>query len=206
MIDADSLRAILPNCKDPVTWAEELSIELPQYNITTAEEISSFIAQTGHESAHYNILVENLNYSKDGLRKIFGKYFPTDQLAMQYAKNPPMIASRVYANRMGNGDEASREGWKYRGRGLIQCTGKRNYQSCSQFLFQDDRLLDEPDYLTEYKYAILSACWYWTVNKLNNYASDVKATTKLVNGGYHGLDDRSAIYERAMACLVDTDL
>lgn len=205
-MDADSLRAILPNCKEPEQWAEELSVVLPEYNITTVEEISSFVAQTGHESAHYNVLQENLNYSKEGLRKIFGKYFPTQELAAQYARNPPMIASRVYANRMGNGPEASQDGWIYRGRGLIQCTGKRNYQSCSQFLFQDDRLLDEPGFLVEPKYAILSACWYWTVNKLNNYATDVKATTKLVNGGYHGLDDRLAIYERSMACLTDTSL
>lgn len=204
-MDADSLRAILPNCKEPDRWAEELTTVLPQYDITTVEEISSFIAQTGHESAHYNVLQENLNYSKDGLRKIFGKYFPTEELAAQYARNPPMIASRVYANRMGNGTEASQEGWLYRGRGLIQCTGKQNYQRCSQFLFKDDRLLTQPELLTEYKYAILSACFYWTANKLNNYATDVKATTKLVNGGYHGLDDRLAIYERSMACLTDTN-
>ena len=201
MVTAENLSIILPRCKDPDRWAFELESELYQYDINTTEQVASFLAQTGHESAHFNVLEENLNYSKDGLRKIFGKYFPTDELALQYARKPQAIASRVYANRMGNGPEELGEGWKFRGRGLIQCTGFRNYSSCSQFLFEDDRLVREPDLLLESKYAILSACWFWSANKLNDYADDVKKTTKIVNGGFHGLEDRQAIYDRAMSNL-----
>jgi putative chitinase len=201
MVTAENLSIILPRCKDPDRWAFELESELYQYNITTTEQVASFLSQTGHESAHFNVLEENLNYSKDGLRKIFGKYFPTDELAASYARKPVTIASRVYGNRMGNGPEATQDGWNYRGRGLIQCTGYRNYSACSQFLFEDGRLVHDPDLLLEPKYAILSACWFWSANKLNDYADDVVKTTRIVNGGHHGLEDRQAIYNRAMSNL-----
>jgi putative chitinase len=201
MLTTESLLNILPRCKEPFLWVDALNEELPKYDITAIDQIASFLSQTGHESAHFNVLSENLNYSKDGLLKTFSKYFPTPELAEKYARKPEKIASRVYANRMGNGPEELGEGWKYRGRGLIQCTGFRNYSACSQFLFQDDRLVREPELLVEPRYAILSACWFWTANNLNDYADDVKKTTKIVNGGYHGLEDRQAIYDRAMSNL-----
>lgn len=201
MLTEETLLQIIPNCRKPELWVEHLNEELPKYDILSPEEISSFMSQTGHESGHFNILSENLNYSKDGLRKVFPKYFPTDEIAQRYARKPEMIANRVYANRMGNGPESSGDGWKFRGRGLIQCTGTRNYTACSQFLFGDNRLLDDPDLLLDPKYAILSACWFWTANKLNDYADDVEKTTEIVNGGHHGLADREAIYERALDAL-----
>lgn len=201
MLTEDALLQIIPNCRKPELWVEHLNEELPNYSILSSEEIASFMSQTGHESGHFNILSENLNYSKEGLRRVFPKYFPTEELALMYARKPQMIANRVYANRMGNGTESSGDGWKFRGRGLIQCTGTRNYAACSQFLFGDDRLLEDPDLLLEPKYAILSACWFWTANKLNDYADDVEKTTKIVNGGHHGLADREAIYERAIDAL-----
>jgi putative chitinase len=201
MINADTLKRILPSCKDPETWSFELSDVLPHYDITTKERIASFLAQTGHESAHYNILVENLNYSQDGLRKVFPRYFPDDQTAFRYARQPKWIASRVYANRMGNGGEQSLDGWKFRGRGLIQVTGKNNYTRCSNFLFGDDRLLENPDLLLDPKNALLSACWFWHETNLNRFAADVNRTTRLVNGGTKGLADRTAIYQRGMRFL-----
>lgn len=201
MIETAALERILPRCKDPETWAFELSVVLPNFDITGKERIASFLSQVGHESAHLNVLSENLNYSADGLRKVFGKYFPDDRTAARYARQPKWIASRVYANRMGNGGEQSLDGWKYRGRGILQVTGKNNYTRCSRFLFQDDRLLEDPDLLLQPNYAILSAGWFWTENKLNQYAHDVKRTTRIVNGGYHGLADRQAIYDRAMEYL-----
>jgi putative chitinase len=201
MIETDKLKRILPRCKDPDTWSFELSMVLPSYDIMGKERIASFLAQTGHESAHFNVLVENLNYSADGLRKTFSKYFPDDRTAARYARQPVWIASRVYANRMANGNEQSQDGWKYRGRGILQLTGKSNYMRCSRALFGDDRLVDDPDLLLKPEYALMSACWFWRENKLNQWAHDVHRTTRIVNGGTHGLADRISIYERAMNVL-----
>jgi putative chitinase len=201
MIETDKLKRILPGCRDPESWAFELSVVLPSYDITTKERIASFLAQVGHESGDLNIVQENLNYSADGLRRVFSKYFPDDRTAARYARQPKWIASRVYANRMGNGGEQSQEGWKYRGRGLIQVTGKNNYTRCSDYLFGDDRLLEDPDLLLTQNNALLSACWFWDANKLNRFANDVLRTTRLVNGGTNGLKHRTEIYERAMNVL-----
>jgi putative chitinase len=201
MIETNRLKSILPNCKDVAGWSYELSVILPSYDITTKERIASFLSQVGHESAHLNILVENLNYSQDGLRKVFSKYFPDEATAFRYARQPKWIASRVYANRMGNGGEESLDGWTYRGRGILQVTGKNNYRACSRALFGDDRLLEEPDLLLRKDFAIMSACWFWQTNRLNNIAHDVRASTRVVNGGFHGLADREAIYARAMRHL-----
>lgn len=201
MVTAEQLKFILPNCKDPENWSFELSTELPNYDIVSKERIASFLAQTGHESADYNVLEENLNYSAQGLRKVFPKYFPDDRIAARYARQPKWIASRVYANRMGNGSEQSMDGWKYRGRGLIQITGKNNYRQCSAELFGDDRLLDNPDLLLEPRYALLSALWFWDKMDLNRFANDVVRTTRIVNGGKTGLAHRMEIYNRAMEIL-----
>lgn len=201
MIETDQLKQILPSCKDPETWAFELSVVLPNYDISSKERIASFLSQVGHESADLNIIQENLNYSAQGLRKVFPKYFPDDRIAASYARQPVWIASRVYANRMGNGGEQSREGWKYRGRGVLQVTGKNNYARCSDYLFGDERLIDDPDLLLDPNNALLSACWFWDVNNLNDYANDVNRTTKIVNGGFNGLKHRQEIYNRAMEIL-----
>jgi putative chitinase len=162
---------------------------------------AAFLAQTGHESGDFRAVKENLNYSKTGLRTVFRKYFPTDELAEQYARQPVKIANRVYANRMGNRDEASGDGWRYRGRGLIQLTGKDNYVACGTDLGVD--LAVQPEWLESPEGAVKSALWYWNKNSLNTYADveDIRGMTKRINGGYNGLDDRIQKYEKAKQVL-----
>lgn len=163
-----------------------------KFNITTNLRLAHFLSQCGHESGGFKAVSENLNYSKDGLKKVFGKYFP-DNLAESYAKQPEKIASRVYGNRMGNGDEASKEGYKFRGRGYIQLTGKANYTSFTKFIGED--CVSNPD-LVATKYPLASAAFFFDSNKLwsicDKGADDatVTAVTKRVNGGTIGLADR----------------
>lgn len=202
MITKEQLAKILPQCKDPQTWANLLSDILPQFQITDTEDVCNFIAQVGHESAQFNVLSENLNYSADGLLKTFGKYFGNapKASAAAYARNPEKIANLVYANRMGNGSESSGDGWKYRGKGLIQLTGKTNYENCSKSLFGDSRLLASPEDLAKPEMALRSALWFWTSNKLSS-VTDFTALTKRINGGTNGLEDREAIRQRAVLSL-----
>lgn len=155
-------------------------------------QTAHFFGQCAHESANFGVFSENLNYSADGLLKIFSKYFNQAQ-AIAYARQPEKIANRVYANRMGNGDEASGDGWKYRGRGAIQLTGKANYKSFADFV-KDQNVMTNPD-LVSTVYAFDSAIWFFTHNNLwslCNSVDDVSITnvTKRVNGGTVGLDDR----------------
>ena len=162
-----------------------------KFNITNVLRLSHFLAQCGHESGGFKAVSENLNYSADGLKKIFGKYFPGD--TSSYARNPEKIASKVYANRMGNGDESSKEGFKFRGRGYIQLTGKSNYQGFTKFIGED--CVANPD-LVATKYPLASAAFFFDSNKLwsicDKGADDatVTAVTKRVNGGTIGLPDR----------------
>jgi len=175
---------------------------LAKFGIDTHLELAHFLSQVDHESGGFKFKVENLNYSDVGLLKIFGKYFTTDT-AKQYARKPQNIANRVYANRMGNGDEASGEGWKYRGRGYIQLTGKNNYSALNSYLKTiglADNVLASPD-LVESKYPLLSAAYWWMVNGLNQIADDgkaesvVKAITKRVNGGLNGYAHRLEMFK-----------
>jgi putative chitinase len=200
MITVEQFTEMFPKNKNPQAWTTALNEVLPTYKIDTPERIASFLAQCGHESAGFTVLQENLNYSADGLNKIFKKYFPTLDSAQPYARKPEMIANRVYGGRMGNGDEASGEGYKFRGRGPIQLTGKDNYAACSDFLFQDDTLIQNPDMLLDPEYALHSACWFWWKNDLNNYAdsADLVTMTKRINGGTIGLEDRITHYNHAM--------
>ena len=126
-------------------WYDAMYEVLPKYGINTPERVAGFLAQTCHECLDYTVMEENLYYSAAGLRKTFPKYFASVAAASSYAKKPQMIANKVYANRMGNGSPASGDGYKFRGRGPIQCTGKNNYTSCSKFLFNDLRLVTDPD-------------------------------------------------------------
>jgi putative chitinase len=200
----DVVKQLLPKVKNLQEWYEELLGVLPQYEIDTPNRVAAFIAQCGHESMGFTALQENLNYSADGLRKIFGKYFPTAEIAKQYARKPEMIANRAYANRIGNGDEDSGDGYKYRGRGIIQITGRNNYSKCSIALFDDEtNLLENPDLLIEPHYAMHSACWFWNATRLNALADsgDMKTMTKRINGGYLGLEDRIAHYNHALEVL-----
>jgi putative chitinase len=165
-----------------------------KYSINTPLRKAHFLAQVTHECVDFKVKEENLNYSAEGLQAVFKKYFPDKATAITYARHPEAIASRVYANRLGNGDESSREGWKYRGRGFMQVTGKENYQKASTVFGED--FVNNPELLTQDKYAMLSAGWFWDKAKLNLVADKgtseevVKAITKVVNGGFNGLDDR----------------
>ena len=164
---------------------------LNNYNINTPLRLAHFFSQLEHESG-LKPISENLNYSEKGLLKTFKKYFTLEQ-AKQYARKPIQIASRVYANRMGNGSEETMEGFKYRGRGFIQLTGKNNYI----LLSKDTRIdfLNSPDLLLQEPNAMISALWYWNKNNLNRFADkdDCKGLTKAINGGYNGLDHREEL-------------
>ena len=163
-----------------------------KFNITNNLRLAHFLSQCGHESGGFKAVSENLNYSADGLKKIFGKYFPGN-LNESYARQPEKIAARVYASRMGNGDESSKEGFKFRGRGYIQLTGKANYTNFTKFIGED--CIANPD-LVATKYPLASAAFFFDSNKLwaicDKGADDatVTAVTKRVNGGTIGLADR----------------
>jgi putative chitinase len=159
--------------KNPYTdyWYNALCEILPVYEIHTPERVAAFVAQCAHESGGFKFLKENLNYKAPSLRKTFGKYFPDDAIANDYANRPnkqAAIANRVYANRMGNGDEASGDGFRYLGRGLIQLTGKNNYTLFAAAI--DTPLEDIPVYLQTFEGAVQSACWFWEQNNLNQWA------------------------------------
>ena len=178
-------------------WFNSFIDSLPEDMIESPNRIAGFLAQTSHESGKYKFLVDNINYSDKGLLKTFPKYF-NESNVMEYARKPEAIANRVYANRMGNGDEASGDGWKYCGRGLIQLTGKNNYQA-----FADSEQMDIeelPNYLTTYVGAVRSALWFWNKNNLNVTADagDLVMMTKKINGGTHGLAERTAEYKRIL--------
>ena len=178
-------------------WTEALNKILPDYGIDTPQRVAAFIAQAAHESGNFTALHENLNYRAVTLRKVFPKYFPTDEMAAQYAQQPEKIANRVYANRMGNGPEESGDGFRYCGRGLIQLTGQQNYQSFADSI---ETPLDQiPDFLQTFEGAVQSACWFWENNNLNQYADtdDILTMTKRINGGTIGLEDRKKHYEHA---------
>jgi|APGre2960657404_1045060.scaffolds.fasta_scaffold06090_8 putative chitinase len=178
-------------------WHNALLDSLPEDMIESPSRIAGFLAQTSHESGKYKFLTENLNYSDKGLLKTFPKYF-NESNVMEYARKPEAIANRVYANRMGNGDEASGDGWRYCGRGLIQLTGKNNYQA---FANSEQMNIEEvPDYLITYVGAVRSALWFWNKNNLNDTADagDLLMMTKKINGGTHGLAERTAEYKRIL--------
>ena len=195
------LKELLPKNPYIDQWHKALSQLLPDYEINTPQRIAAFIAQCSHESGGFTALEENLNYKPATLRKLFSKYFPTDELANQYCSKPnkqEAIANRVYANRMGNGPEESGDGWAFRGRGLIQLTGRTNYEKCGQGLGLD--LISDPMYLESPEGAARSAGWFWHVNKLNILADsgDIKTMTKKINGGFIGLEDRIKHYEHIL--------
>jgi putative chitinase len=199
----DAVRQLIPKVKNFDEWYNNLLNILPEYDIDTPHRVAAFMAQCGHESGGFTLMQENLNYSAKGLVGTFKKYFPTEAVAKPYERRPEMIANRVYANRMGNGDEASGEGWYFRGRGIVQITGKNNYTKCSQSLFESNVLVENPDLLLETEYAIHSACWFWSAARLNELADigDMKTMTKRINGGFIGLEDRINHYNHAIEIL-----
>lgn len=190
--------------------AEALAAILNASNVNTKLRVAHFLAQAAHESGLFTVTTENLNYSADGLGKTFKKYFPTTALQQQYARKPEQIANRVYANRMGNGDEASGDGWKHRGRGFFQLTGKDNYTKYSKASYGDDRILKTPELLAQPIDAMKSAIWYWETNNLSKWADkdDVLSVSKVVNLGNasstatpNGMDDRKAKLAKAKKLL-----
>ncbi|ESP91295.1 glycoside hydrolase family 19 protein [Pseudoalteromonas luteoviolacea] len=203
-ITHDQLVGIVPSAKaeDIEKYIDALNEVLPQFEVNTPLRAAHFIAQIAHESGSFRYESENLNYSDKALKAIFGKYFPTEEEAQAYARKPEKIANRVYANRMGNGDETSGDGWKYRGRGLIQLTGKDNYHRCGDALAID--LVNDPELVVaDPTLTVKTACYYWDSRKLNQYADqdDLLTITKRINGGTHGLDDRAAFLNRAKQFL-----
>jgi putative chitinase len=197
----EHLQGIIGNNPYMDNWFEALYNILPVYDINTPERVAAFIAQCAHESGYFRFLKENLNYRAESLLKTFPKYFKTLEEAKQYERNPQKIANKVYANRMGNGDEASGDGFRYLGRGLIQLTGKNNY---TFFAASIDTPLEEiPEYLQTFEGAVQSACFFWDQNGLNKFADsrDIVTMSKRINGGTIGMDDRIMKYNKALKIL-----
>jgi putative chitinase len=197
IITKEQLAQLIPGNPYLDQWCNALNEILPEYGIDTTQRVAAFIAQCAHESGGFKFLKENLNYRAASLRKVFPKYFPDDAIAAAYANKPAMIANRVYANRMGNGDEASGDGWRYCGRGLIQLTGHDNYAFFAGSL--DIPMEEATEYLETFEGAVQSACWFWETNNLNQWADkdDILTLTKRINGGTIGLEDRKKHYEHA---------
>lgn len=188
----------------PDTVLTQIPEVMEKFQINTPLRLCHFLAQCGHESNNFKAVSENLNYGAKGLMGIFKKYFPTEALALEYERKPEKIANKVYANRMENGDEASGDGFKFRGRGFIQLTGKVNYKAFDKVVTED--ILANPD-LVATKYPLLSAAWFWDSRKLNADADKgagddvVTAITKKVNGGTIGLEDRIKHFKEFHALL-----
>lgn len=204
-LTVEKFSAIFPKNNEAQAWTDAINTILPDYDINSVDRVAAFLAQCGHESAGFTILSENLNYGAAGLQSIFHKYFPDEASAKAFERQPEKIANHIYANRMGNGTESSGDGYKFRGRGPIQLTGKDNYTHFANDMFDDpETVLLAPDVVAQDKEtALLSAVWFWNRNKLNTYADnqDVKGMTKVINGGYIGLEDRILHYNHAVEIL-----
>ena len=204
MITLELLQKLCPKTKADVLkrYAESLHETAEYYDMyVNPKRAAAFVAQVAHESGQFNFVKENLNYSSKGLMGTFKKYFPNEALAKQYERKPEKIANRVYANRMGNGDESSGDGYRYCGRGLIQLTGKNNYTKFSQDL--GISLEETVKYLETPEGAVSSAGWFWDNNNLNQYCDkdDFVTLTKRINGGTIGLADREHHYHLALDLL-----
>lgn len=197
----NQLRQIIGNNPFLDYWYNAIVSICPEYDINTPKRLAAFIAQCAHESGNFRLLRENLNYRAESLMRTWPNRFPTIEIASQYANNPEKIANKVYANRMGNRNEASGDGWRYLGRGLIQLTGKENYQWFAASLKMP--VEDLPEYMSTFEGAVQSACFFWELNNLNIEADagDIKTMTKKINGGLIGLDDRIKHYQHALHVL-----
>ena len=200
ILTLDQLAQLIPGNPYVDHWHHALSEALPDYDINTPPRIAAFVAQCAHESGNFTAIKENLNYRAETLSKVWPRLFPAD-VAAQYAHNQEAIANRAYANRMGNGDESSGDGFRFCGRGLIQLTGKSNYQAFADSVQMD--INDVPEYLATFEGAVQSACWFWENNKLNSWADqgDIEKITRIINGGTLGLEDRTARYQHALQVM-----
>ena len=201
-MNKDQIVHLLHGNADAAAWADAAMEILPKYEINTPNRIAGFFAQCGHESMNFTVLSENLNYRAETLEKLFSKYFSkAGRNAADYAKQPEKIANVIYASRMGNGDTASGDGYKFRGRGVVQLTGRDNYTAFGKSVgMTPEQVID---YVQTKKGALESACWYWASRKINIACDegDLVKMTKLVNGGTIGLEDRRKHYEAALAVL-----
>lgn len=197
----EHLQACLPEAKKAnlEKYVEGFNETFEHFEINTPERMAMFIAQTAHESGNFNAVEENLNYQAKALLSFWPKKFAG--VADEYARKPEKIANRAYCDRMGNGPESSGEGYKYRGRGIIQLTGKDNYKACGKALGLD--LLTDPDQVAKNPVAVLSAGWFWDTRKLNQWADkeDITTVTKKINGGTIGLADRTHHFHHILEVL-----
>ncbi len=182
-------------------WVDALNETFQRFNILTPLQQASFIGQCGHECGNFKTLEENLNYKAETLMKLWKTRFPTIEIANEYARNPKKIANKVYASRMGNRDESSGDGYRFRGRGCIQLTGHANYFHAGQACGED--FVMNPDLVATPKYAAMTAGWFWDTHKLNKFADirDFTMMTKKINGGTIGLNDRIKHINHALEVL-----
>ena len=197
MVNAEQLKQLHIGAE----WVDALNETFARFNLTTNNQKAMFIGQCSHECGNFRLLEENLNYRAETLMKLWPKRFPSLEFAKQYEKNPRKIANSVYANRMGNRDEASGDGYRFRGRGALQCTGHSTYFHAGKALGVD--FVMQPDLVATPKYAALTAGWFWDTHKLNppSDALDYTKVTKIINGGTIGLDDRIKHVQHALAVL-----
>lgn len=210
LLNADQLRAIVPRCANPDGWVDPLNAALTRFGITAKDEIAAFLAQVALESRELNRLEENLNYTAERLCVVWPSRFPSVEIARPYAGNPQQLAMFVYGKRPKLGNETAEDGWRYRGRGLIQITGKGNYTECARGI-GDSLLIPCPERLQTKATAALSAAWFWKKNpRISILADDLAddddgadfvSITRLVNGGTIGLDERRLYWERAKRVL-----
>ena len=201
----DKLSHILKKNKEIDEWFGAMEEMLPKYEINTIDRVAGFLAQCAHESLDFTILKENLNYSADALNRVFPKYFErAGRDAQEYHRQPEKIANVVYANRMDNGDTASGDGWRFRGRGVIQLTGRHNYTKFGESIGKSAE--EVIPYVETKQGALESACWFWSSNGINRYADaqDIVGMTKRINGGTIGLEDRKHHYSHALEVLGGT--
>jgi len=209
MLNAGSLKSVFPRCTVPDVWADSLNSALPKFGINTPDRIASFLAQTGYESGQYSRLEENLRYTTAArLVKVWPKRFPNEEAASPYVNNPQKLADLVYANRMGNGDVQSDDGFRFRGRGIIQLTGRSNYAAAGSALGVN--LIGQPELLVKPQHACLSAAWFWQTRGLNELADDrtddndledFTEITRRINGGTSGIKERFALFKQVIAAL-----
>lgn len=211
LINIGLFQSALQKCQNPQIWLDALNPALAKFEINSKSRIASFLAQTAYESGQFNNLIENLNYRASRLIAVWPKRFPTLAFAQQYEFNPEKLGNFVYANRIGNGNEASGDGFRYKGRGLIQLTGRSNYAAATTALsLQGLDLVVNPDDLIKPNIAALSAAWFWASHGLNaladdqtddNDLEDFKSITLKINGGLAGLKDRFSLFKTIGAAL-----
>lgn len=201
ILTQEQLAQLIPGNPYVNYWHNAMERCLPDYDINTPPRVAAFVAQCAHESGGFKFLKENLNYRAESLVKVWPRHFPDMATAKRYERRQEMIANKAYANRMGNGPEESGDGWKFLGRGLIQLTGRNNYQAFADSI--ETPIDDIPEYLQTFEGAVQSACWFWETNNLNRFADagDIVNMTKKINGGTIGLADRQKHYEHALHVL-----